>query len=162
MDQAVEVYPEWKAGIDRFLEDGKQPGDTIEFAWLYTAFDIQPPEEAGSIEEYEKARLRYLSIFTRFREVLLEDHLVALRSVQGVGYEVVPHNKRATWAEGECNDRIFKELKKAQRRLSFVPFDQMTDDERRQHTDAMGRVGRLRLAMTPKRPLPALRGHPNE
>jgi hypothetical protein len=154
IDETLQEMPEWKPAVAAFLAANFTEGSVIEHAWFYEAFGVPQPDQAESYKEGERHKLRFVRLFEAFRGYLLEEHLLALRSVPGVGYDLVPAKERAPWALSEAESRVSHELRKANRRMAFTPLHELTDDERRRHTDAMVRLGMMRVAMKPKRQLP--------
>lgn len=150
-EESIFPHPEWKQAADRFLADERAPGQMLEFAWLYEAFGMEPPEEAASVADYQKAQLRFLSSFKHFEKWLLEEQMLALRSRPGLGYEIVRPAEQAQWAAEFLHDKVTKEFRRAARRLAFTKVEELTDAQRQQHIDTMARIGRQRAAMKPPR-----------
>ena len=150
-DDLISSYPEWKRAGEIFLEQGKGAGDLLTFEWFYEAFDMPAPRAAKTIPIYEKLQLRFLALFKGFEKWLLEEQFLALRSRQGLGYEVVKPAEQAKWAVSTMNAKIVKELAKAGRRVAFTRVHELTDQQRQQQVDALGRIGRLRGVIEPRK-----------
>lgn len=149
-DDLISPYPEWKRAGELFLEQGKEPGDLLDFAWFYDAFDMSPPKESASIPDYEKGQLRFLKLYKGFELWLQEEQFLALRSRPGLGYEVVKPSEQTPWAMEFLNAKVAKELKKAGRRVAFTRVETLTTQERQQQVDALARIGRLRGVLVPR------------
>lgn len=154
-DEGLGPYPEWKQAADRFLASGKGPGDLLEFPWLYEAFGMVDPNTAATVPEFKKAQLRFLNIFDLFKDWLLEEQLLALRSRAGIGYEIVRPAEQAQWAAEHLHNEMRKEFRRAAKRLAYTQVDQLTDRERQEHVDVMANIGRMKAAMRPPRQIKA-------
>lgn len=140
----LEVYPAWRQAVQDFVVDGFKGGDTVDFDWLYQHFHIQRPLPQTPLEQAQRAELQFLAAFDAFKECLLTDYQIALASVRGVGYKIVPPREQTEWAEKDGYSEIRKVYRKLGNRLSNVALDQLTVDERRKNADALARHAMLR------------------
>lgn len=137
-DNKPKIVPFWKQAIKDFLELNPHPGMQITHEWLCDKFGIQ---EATSVEEYKKASLNFLSQFQDFRESLLEDHMIDLKSITGIGYEVVHPKDQANLAFEKRTKKVAKELTKLNKSVSFVNVSALSDSERQEHTNNLSKAG---------------------
>ena len=75
-----------------------------------------------------------------FKDWLLENRNIAIKSVRGQGYYIVPPRDQARVACQESMKMVSKGLRKGHRMLQHTRIDQLNDDEKRRHTDAEVRM----------------------
>jgi|SRR5690625_3672745 len=137
----------WSAAdaVKQFFDDEFNDGDMVSHDWILYALDLP------QVRTREDS-LRLLNRMDSFRNALLEDHQIALASVQGKGYRVVPPDEQAEYAARTAADLIAKGLKKGSRLLEHTRVDALTDDEKRRHTDTEIRMASLKgMAMKGRR-----------
>lgn len=137
------LYPAWKEGLKRFREAGFAAGDTIEHAWFFEAFGLQMPAPETPCKEAEKTRLQFLSAFETMRQVLLEEHQVALANVRSRGYRVVPPSEQTKWAENEGILDVKHAMRKMASRLTNVDMTAISAESRKDNADALARLSML-------------------
>jgi hypothetical protein len=135
--------PFWRLAVKNFLDGGFAPGDIVSFEWLYGQFEIVRPAPDTPLAQAQKAELAFLSAFQSFQEALLADHQIALDSVKGVGYQIIPPARQTAWAEDRGDTELKKALRKRRDRLVNVNMTSLTQGERRQNADALARLGAL-------------------
>lgn len=143
-DTLIDLHPIWRQAIQDFIDAKFSPGDTVTHDWLYEHFRIDRPRPATPLEIAQKAELQFLSSFKAFEECLLEDYQIALASVRGVGYKLVPPKEQTAWAEKDGYGEIRRAYRRLGSRLSNVDMAQLTVDERKQNADAMARFAMLK------------------
>jgi hypothetical protein len=140
----LEVHPAWRQAIKDFLAANFPPGHVVTFDWLYDAFKLKMPSEATTWGEASKTKLLFLSQFQNFSEHLLSEQTIALASVTGVGYRVLPPGDQTPWAEAEGRAELKRALRKLGRRISHVDRAKLTTGQLRENADAMARYSMLR------------------
>lgn len=140
----VQLYPPWREAANKFLALNAQPGFVITHAWLYDAFNIVMPRETTTLKEATKAELAYLTQVERFKESLLQEHNIALKTVYGMGYEVLHPRDQTPWAQDEGDREIKKGLRKLAARLVHVDHARLNDREKRENADALARAAGMR------------------
>jgi hypothetical protein len=142
-EEDVALFPAWREGLRRFMSAGFNAGDSIEHQWFYDAFGIDMPTPETPCKDAEKAKLQWLGAFETLREHLLTEHQIALASVRGYGYRVVPPGDQTKWAEGEGMDDIKSAARKMGMRLTNVNLSVLDADRRRENADALARLSML-------------------
>lgn len=129
----------WSAAdaVKQFFFDDFKDGDLVSHDWILYALDLP------QVRTREDS-LRLLNRMDAFRNALLEDHQIALASVQGKGYRVVPPAEQAEYAARTAADLITKGLKKGSKLLEHTRVDSLTDMERQRHTDTEIRMASLK------------------
>lgn len=143
MSHAPGLRPtEWSLDetVERFHEAGFGDGDLITHEWLAWSLAIPEP---SSIEELRDQQFVLLERVDAFRQTLLVNHKVALQTVRGKGYRVVPPSEQARFAAEEAARHIKKGLRRGDQLLSHTRLDELSDDERRRHLDAETRMASL-------------------
>lgn len=139
----LQLYPAWREGLRRFLAEGFERGTKIEHSWFYDAFSIDMPSPTTPLKEAEKLKLQFLSAFEEMRSALLTEHQVALASIHGFGYRVVPPEEQTTWAEREGVEQVKRSLQKMGDRMINVDLAALSGDLRKQNADALARFAML-------------------
>lgn len=141
MSDDIKLYPAWRQALQDMADAGMlKPGSVVTREWLTESFGITKPE---TIPEYERAQLEFLRQFSELREALLEDHLVMLRPVTGIGYEVVPPEQQTKRAVRDRMLTINREARKLSAELSFVDRAVLTDGARTENSNALAKLGAL-------------------
>lgn len=149
MSEDIKLYPAWRQALADMVDGGLlKPGSVITREWLTEHFGIKNPE---TIPEYERAQLDFLRQFSEMREALLEDHLVMLRPVIGIGYEVVPPEQQTRRAVSDRMHRINREARKLSAELSFVNREALSDSARADNSNALAKLGALSTMLGRKR-----------
>lgn len=143
-DEDLELHPAWRQAVAKFLDQAFSPGDILSFEWLHGQFNINMLHDETLWKEAEKSRLAFLGQFKPFETHLLDEHRIALASVRGVGYRVVPASEQTGWAEKEGRNELKRALRKMGRRLTSVDHAQLTNQQRRENADAHARWSMLR------------------
>lgn len=132
----------WKIAAEKLIESKVQPGFVIEKAWLCSQFGLTEPR---NIAEYQQRAFEFLTDFERFRNYLLTEHKVALQSVQGVGYRVVPPNEQADFAVQHYGKKIKKQLSSMGRTLTNIDLARLTDAEKASAAVQQGKFVQLSM-----------------
>ncbi len=148
------VTPEkpWRIALKKFDDEDKTYGDVLPKRWLYDAFGIQMPVEQTSKKVADAAELAYLGAFQAFKEELLAERSMALKTVHRVGYKIVMPDEQTEFANTNFERQMKKAFSEAQDVLFNVNHSMLTADQSRQNTDAMTHLAGLRALMSgPKR-----------
>lgn len=139
---------------DRLIERGLNYGHMLWHDELREAFGIRTKDDIrqnGTIAEFEKAQLDYMSHVEALREYLLEEHQLFLSNAVGEGYRVVPPAEQTTLAERMLGDDLAKAFRKAKARISNVRMNELSSAERAEALNAQARVSDLAAMMRPRR-----------
>lgn len=156
LEDNVELYPAWKQALARFLEAGFVPDEIIPHEWWWKAFGMDMPTEQTPLKVAERAKLQWLTQFTKLKTTLLEQHQIALRNEAGLGYRIVPPRDQARQA---LKDGLAMMNKAARMMVDWsvhTNTSAMTADERRAHTDNVARIAGLGSMLRRTRKLPSL------
>ena len=145
----------WRIAIKAFDDAEFQFGATIGKSWLYDAFGIPEPQPQTSLKQAQEAQLRFLACLNEFKDYLLNERSMALRTVYGVGYEIVLPEEQTEWAEDEFKREAAKVFSKAGERLLNVDHSRLTTNQTQKNADALARLAGLRALTLGKRPLPS-------
>lgn len=135
------ILPLWKEALKNLMATSPKPGDVIRQDWLRQQFGIEKPVTA---EDQVRASFEYLQMSCEFRSALLEDHCIALKTIPGVGFEIIAPNFQTRWALENGAQRISREISKMARNVAFVDVASLNEGERREHTDGMAKVSTIR------------------
>ena len=92
----------------------------------------------------EKLKLQFLSAFEMLREYLHVEKQIALATIRGYGYRVIPPADQTKWAENEGMDDIKAAARKLGVRLANVDLTELKDEQRKENADALARLSMLR------------------
>lgn len=144
MENPVSLFPEWRQAVQDFLAMNPQPGFVLKREWLMNAFGIPAPVTA---DDQKQAALRFLVCLEHFKTVLLEDHCIAFKTINSVGFEVLAPKDQTRHAVVTRTKNVYRELRHMARQVAFVRLDQLTDAERRENADAQVKISNLRALM---------------
>lgn len=142
---AVILFPAWKQAVQDFLAAGFKPGDVVKHAWLEQRFGIDALAENVALTSaaFKDRQFRWLQCVEAFKAELLEGHQIYLQSVHGEGFRWVPPHEQTSAAV----ERFEREAKHAYRkvgmRLTHLRAAELTDAQRRENMDAIGRISLL-------------------
>lgn len=144
-DGAVSLYPVWKQAVEDFLAAGFQPGDVIPHAWLAEHFGMPMLDDAAAITltEYRERQFTWLQHVEAVKSELLDKHQVFLKSVFGEGYRWVLPSQQTGVAVVQFEQEAKRAYKKAGRRLTNIKMAELTDAQRQENLDAIGRLSML-------------------
>lgn len=138
----ITLYPEWKqAAIDAVSEFTY--GDTISHDWLYTHFDMKPPEH-GRAADFQKFQFQFLSYVESFKDYMLEKNKMLLVSSRGVGYLIVEPEAQTVITWDMMTNKMRKELTRAQARLTNILIDALSDEAKRDNANKQATLAALR------------------
>lgn len=122
--------------IREFKEEGFKDGDLISHDWLHYALDVDSAEAA-------KEPFLILERVESFKNELLTTHHIALQSIRGKGYRIVPAAEQARFAAEQAAHYISKGLIKSQALLENTRREDLTTAELKRHTDTEVRMSAL-------------------
>lgn len=142
----VTLFPAWKQAVRDFLAAGFKPGDMVPHDWLQEHFDMGGLSDGASLtlQEYRDRQFKWLQSVEAFKAELLEDHQIYLASVYGEGYRWVPPREQTGLAMEKFEREAKRVFRQAALRLKHVRAGELTDDQRRQNIDAIGKMSAIR------------------
>lgn len=144
----IKRLPIWKQALDDFFAEGFHYGQTLTRAWLLKHFELREP---SSVEEYKRFQIRFLVHMDAFRTSLLENHKIDLKCVRGTqSYLIIPPQRQTSMAMGDCKEEVSKALRRAIRRVNFIDLDALSEEQRRENTDAACKLDKLKQMAKPK------------
>ena len=123
--------------IDLFDSSNFGHGDEITHNWLKHALQIPKPQ---TLEDAERISLLRLQRVEAFKDYLLSQRQMALKSTQGVGYHIIPPNQQARYAAEILVKSIRSATNKSSRLLEHTDFDKLNEEDRRKHVDTEIRI----------------------
>jgi hypothetical protein len=130
--------PTWlQNAINEFNNSNHKDGDILTHDWIKYALQIPEPK---NLSEAERIQWLAMGRVEAFKDWLLENRNIAIKSVRGQGYYIVPPRDQARVACQESMKMVSKGLRKGHRMLQHTRIDQLNDDEKRRHTDAEVRM----------------------
>lgn len=144
-DTAVTLHPAWKQAVQDFLAAGFKPGDIVPHAWLALHFGMPMLDDATMLtpSEYRERQFEWLQHIEAVKSELLEQHQVFLKSVYGQGYRWVSPHEQTSVAVDQFERDARRAYRKAGERLMHVRVAELTDGQRQENLDAIGRLSML-------------------
>lgn len=141
----VTHYPPWRQALKDFLGAGFKPGDVVPHAWLAEHFGMPVLSDAStlSIAEFQDRQFTWLANIEALKSELLEQHQIFLVSVFGQGWRWVPPHEQTKTAVKRFEHEARKAYRKAGNRLMHIRMNELTDEQRRENVDAVGRISLL-------------------
>lgn len=134
--------------VDMFDNDRFKDGDLLSRDWIAHALDIPP---VRTLQDAERIQWMTLARVEAFKEYLLTERKVALRTARGQGYVVIPPSQQAEYAAREAMSLVHKGLQKGAKIMENTRLDALTDSQKRRHTDAELRLSGLSQMMKRQR-----------
>ena len=125
--------PEWKSVAIALAEEDPEPGTVFTHEFLRQSFGINCGD---TVESYKAAMFDYLQCIENMKSFLLVEHQIALRSVRGEGYVLVPPSQQTEYGVDAGVHGVRKALRKMNSIISNVRLDRLTDEQIRKNTDA--------------------------
>lgn len=142
--RAHSMTPAWRRAVASLIDNGGHTyGSTITHDEMRQALDLPKPSGRLSADEYERWRLELMTQVDAFSEHLLVERAMCLKSVHGVGYLIVEPAKQTEFAVKKGRKKIRNELQRMASRLSFINYNALTIDQRRENADAVARLAFL-------------------
>jgi hypothetical protein len=143
--QELPLYPRWKQAVQDFLGEF-QYGALVSHQWLADNLGVPLPSDRQKLTaaDFQRLQFEWLSSVEAFKSELLHKHQVHLQSVRGEGYRWVPPAEQtgvALVAFERDAKRVFQQVGS---RLRNLRTEELTDDQRREHIDAVTKVSSLR------------------
>lgn len=144
-EDVVTLHPAWKQAVQDFLQAGFKQGDVVPHSWLAEHFGMPMLDDAATMTqaEYRDRQFLWLAHIEAVKTELLQRHQILLRSVYGVGYRWVPPHEQTGVAVEEFERDARRAYDKAGRRLLHVRVGELTDAQRQENLDAIGRLSML-------------------
>ncbi len=152
MADEITKFPPGLAAADEAAEQFTY-GDLIDHQWLNQAFEVQWPEQ-GTRKQMERCQLQFMSEMDRFREALLTEYRMALQSIPGKGYRVVPVKEQTSVAMKQCRNRVSRVLRRTMQELEFIQYDMLNAEERQNNLEAKAKVAFIGAAARRRKVLP--------
>lgn len=135
------IVPWLQNAIDQFDKDGFKHGDTLSHDWIRWALEIPAPSTVAAANE---AQFVLLHRFDAFREYLLVNRKIALQSVRGKGYWVVPPDEQAKVAAEEAMKLIRRGLATGTKILEHADHSKMSATASTRHTNVQVKMSGLK------------------
>ncbi len=141
----VNLFPRWRQAVRDFL-DTFNYGDLVSHDWLEEHFGMPKIADAKRLTqaEFRDRQFDWLANVEAFKAALLHEHQVLLQSVRGEGYRWAPPGEQTAIASKEFERDVKRGFRLAGQRLKNIRADVLTDDQRREHRDAVAKVAALR------------------
>lgn len=145
-DDDLTLYPEWKQALKEFIAAGFAPGETVPHEWFIERFGLASLPEKVTVKEYQDRQFKLLQSMDSLRTALLEQHCIALENVTGVGYRIVPPAEQTGAAMAKLKRDMRLSMRKAANTLQYTKTAALTDEQRRERSDAIAKLQMLRGA----------------
>lgn len=129
------------AAIEQFDRDGFKDGDLVSHEWLKWALKLPEPQ---TLEEAKRCQFTTLARVEDFKDRLLTERQIALQTVRGEGYRVVPPKEQASFAAETAVGYVEKGLRVGRRIIANTRMGALNTEERRQHDDTAAKMDTFR------------------
>lgn len=138
----VDKYPIWLQAADDLVREFSY-GDTVPHEWLDEHLGIEYPE-TGTRETMQAISLQKLTCTEELKIILREEHLILLRNVRGVGYELVHPNAQTEAVMEDYRDALDRVGKKTVHGLVYINHSLLTAQESQKNAEALAKVNWMR------------------
>ncbi|HOW75576.1 MAG TPA: hypothetical protein PK959_06550 [Candidatus Competibacteraceae bacterium] len=142
MTDEIKKLPLYLHAVDKFLKMHPEPGFVLPYEWLETELELD--YTIASREQYQEFSLDRFKQVEAFKDRLMRVHHIHLATVPGVGYRMQAPAEVHHAEIANVSRILTSTTRKTVRRLACVPLEQLTDNQRREHADALARVAQLR------------------
>ncbi len=159
MTGEIKKLPLYLKATEKFMDMNPGPGFVLPYEWL--EIELELDYKIASREQYQDFSLDRFKQVEAFKDRLMREHHIHLATDPGVGYRVQAPGEVHHAEAANVSRTIKNTTRKAALRLAFVPLDRLTDNQRRDHADALARVAQLRTLTRETfklPPVPRLRG----
>jgi hypothetical protein len=118
--------------INEYDRTNHRDGDLLSHDWLAYALQLEKPRH---LDEVQEKQWQAMTRVDALRDYLLVERQVALQNVRGQGYRIVPPSEQARYAAEQAMAQVAKGLQKGSRILTHTRIAELSDEQRRQHTD---------------------------
>lgn len=154
--EPLELDPGWRRAERLFFIEGFAPGGVLPIAWL--EFNLGAPHcEEGSHKEHQRAALRWLTQFDRFKRAMLNQHQIAFeRDRRTDGYRILTGSEHLRFAREESQRRMLQAVQFRRDHLTNIQVDALSVNEQTTLADDLAHLAALQAFLRPKRlPPPA-------
>lgn len=144
----LQKLPIWKQAIEDFVAAGFTYGDLIPHEWFHEHFGLETPVTAQEQKDFQTAML---ANFGSLRAHMLEHYSMDLQCVRSTGYLVVRPEEQTLHALADTRKRMRSALAEGIQRATFVRHDLLTEEQRRENTDALAKLANTRAMLAPKK-----------
>lgn len=142
-DAQVKLYPAWRELERKLIAAGLPDGSTIPMQFIRDALGLRDPKGLdGESALREQAQFNFA--MGELKESLLSNHRIALRLVPSVGYIVTPPEDQTRLALKDHGSEVCNALHRAVQKVTFVRMDGLTEEQRKENTDAQAKLVSLR------------------
>lgn len=136
------LFPAWREAERLLLARGLTYGSLITDEELAELFGIAPPKSIGDVKRVE---LESLEQREALRASLLQNHRMMLVRTRSLGYTVVPPEQQTRVAMDLRVREAKHALTKLAREVSHVNLERLSDDQRKENSDAVAKIGALSI-----------------
>ena len=141
------IYPPWRYALEVLEQRGIEPGSVIETDRLLELFGIRT---AKTMADFQKNTQLFRFFVWQLRSELMKKHRLVIRSLNGVGYEVLEPRHQTSRVMRDRGEAINRELIKLADEITFVRLEELDETQRKANLDAQAKVGAL-MSMTRKK-----------
>jgi hypothetical protein len=149
-DDELKIYPAWRRVEAELMSGGLSDGEIIAMDYLRKSFGLKDPREATSGHEALQQQMAFNFIIGELKASMLENHSILLRIVEGVGYMAVAPGDQTRLTMKDRGSEVLNALVKANREVSYIRDEALTDEQRRENIDARVRLGHI-MSMAKKK-----------
>ena len=151
-DEDLPLYPPYKQAAAMIASDPERYhyGYVLQHEELYEMMGLDNPKEADiTVDEFNRRRLLIFPEISGLHRWMLDHYQLALKSIHGVGYEIVQPAAQTDWAWTDGVDEIKRSFNKMASRLVNTRTEELSDEQRRENTDKKNALARMR-SMVPR------------
>jgi hypothetical protein len=134
------LYPLWKEAVRAVLNSDHAPGVILKTDWLREQFGLKTPVTAADQRQFQ---LDWMGAFNSFRDCLLREHKICLRTIHNGAYEIIRPGDQTELAESTHMKAIHRELRHMVAKMTHVNHEALTDEERRKNADGLARAAHI-------------------
>lgn len=143
-DSEITLFPAWRQAVQDFLEEF-QYGHLVTHDWLAEHFGITSLEGQRLTEaQFKRRQFDLLANVEQFKHELLTKHQIYLQPVRGSGYRWATPAEQTALATKEFERDASKAFRTVGQRLRHVRLHELSDEQRRENSDAVAKVSQLR------------------
>lgn len=136
----MKLAPWLEHAVTAFNRASHVDGDLLSHDWMKWALILPTPKV---LSEAQDCQLTAMNRVDAFRDYLLTEKNIALQNVRGQGYRIVPPNEQAHYAAETALSQVVRGLLRGSKIMVHTRLAELSDDEKKRHTDAEVRLAGL-------------------
>jgi len=136
----VQRFPLYRSAVKKLVDMKPEPGYRITKKWLDKHLELN---QGKTREDFKQYLMDYMHAVDQFKDELLREHCIAIKSIRGIGYEIISPSEQTNYAYQIGLQTILKGISKMVDTMTFVDKDKLTSDERQDNANGLAKAAMM-------------------